>query len=563
MQHSEPASFARRSGARVLGAATGLGRSIYNASMDSTGHPLPQTRFAASAGTPYAASAAAEIYRAGGNAADAAVAAAAAVGVTEPLMSSIGGGGFALVRPPGGGDGAQAGAELIDYYDCMPGKGLPADAFGAGGSPTTMILKYGAGVKSIVGAASCAVPGSLRGWETLLRRHGRLTLRETLAPAVRLAREGFLLCKTSGMWLEVASEVLKLTDETRKNFYTGDRVYRMGEEMRFPELADTLQAVGEAGADLFYEGELARHLSSYILSMGGIITEEDLATYEAVIREPLSFAYRGMAGYTNGPPSAGGPTLAQILRVVSGYDLTNLPDAEHAQVLSGAMKYALEDRDRAYTELDENARVAKKLTSEEYAESQRARIFAAGSSGSAFGHPHTTHLSCVDETGLAVSITASMGYGSGIVVPGTGIPMGNTLGEPELNPKGFHALTPGERLISSMSPTIVSDENGDVISLGSPGASRIPTAIAQAVVNVVDFGMPLESAVLAPRTHAEGDLFAYEAGARKPDLSLYERVLSYDEPSMYFGAVNAVRRTGEGLFEASADPRRSGGVAFA
>jgi gamma-glutamyltranspeptidase/glutathione hydrolase len=528
--------------------------------MDSTGRPVAGTSFAASAGTPYAAAAAAEIYRAGGNAADAAVAAAAAVGVTEPLMSSIGGGGFALVREPGG----SGGAELIDYYDCMPGKDLPASAFGAGGSPTTMILKYGAGVKSIVGAASCAVPGSLRGWETLLRRHGKLTLRETLAPAVRLAREGFFLCKTSGMWFEVASEVLELTDETRKNFYTGDRVYRTGEEVRFPELADTLEAVGEAGADLFYEGEIARSLSSYILSMGGIITEEDLATYEAVVREPLSFDYRGRAGHTNGPPSAGGPTLAQILRVVSAYDLANIPEAEYARILAGAMKYALEDRERAYTELAENARVAEKLTGEEYAESQRARILGpAGSAGSSFGHPHTTHLSCVDGSGLAVSITASMGYGSGIVVPGTGIPMGNTLGEPELNPKGFHALAPGERLISSMSPTIVTDGNGDVISLGSPGASRIPTAIAQALVNVVNLGMPLESAVLAPRLHAEGDLFAYEAGARNPDLSLYERVLSYDEPSMFFGAVNAVRRTGEDLFEAAADPRRSGGVAFA
>ena len=528
--------------------------------MYSTGRPFAGTSFAASAGTPYAAAAAAEIYRAGGNAADAAVAAAAAVGVTEPLMSSIGGGGFALIRVPGG----NGSAELIDYYDCMPGKGLPASAFGAGGSPTTMILKYGAGVKSIVGAASCAVPGSLRGWETLLRRHGKLTLRETLSPAARLAREGFLLCKTSGMWFEVASEVLKMTDETRKNFYTGDRVYRTGEEVRFPELADTLEAVGEAGADLFYEGELARRLSSYILSMGGIITEEDLATYEAVVRESLSFDYRGQAGHTNGPPSAGGPTLAQILRVVSAYDLAALPEAEHALVLAGAMKYALEDRDRAYTELSENARVAEKLTSEEYAESQRARITgSSGSVGSAFGHPHTTHLSCVDGSGLAVSITASMGYGSGIVVPGTGIPMGNTLGEPELNPKGFHALAPGERLISSMSPTILSDGVGGVISLGSPGASRIPTAIAQALVNVVNLGMPLQSAVLAPRLHAEGDLFAYEAGARKPDLSLYERVLSYDEPSMFFGAVNAVRRTGEGLFEAAADPRRSGGVAFA
>lgn len=506
--------------------------------------------FAAAAGTPYAAAAAAEVYRAGGNAADAAVAAAAAVSITEPLMSSVGGGGFALVRDP---DGA---AELIDYFDVMPGKGLPDSAFGANGSPHAVTLKYGAGVRSIIGGASSAVPGSLRGWELLLARHGKLTLKETLAPAARLAREGFRLCRTSGMWLAVAEEVLRLTDETRKNFYNGDRVYLEGEEMRFPELADTLDAVGEEGADLFYEGRLGRTIAAYVAKMGGIITERDLAEYEPVIREPLAVRYGHGEIFTNGPPSAGGATLAQMLQIVSAYDLANIPEEEFVRVMAGAMKYALQDRETAYIEGEGNAKVAERLTSEEYAKSQRQRIFGA------FGSPHTTHLSCVDAEGFAVSITASMGYGSGLVVPGTGIPLNNTLGEPELNPSGFHALKPGERLVSSMSPTIVSSEEGGLVSLGSPGASRIPTAILQTLVNVLDLGMPLESAVLAPRFHAEGDLFAYEAGARKADLERYGRVLPYDGPSMYFGGVNAVRRTPEGLFEAAADPRRSGGAVF-
>jgi gamma-glutamyltranspeptidase / glutathione hydrolase len=507
--------------------------------------------FAAAAGTPYAAEAAAETYLAGGNAADAAVAAAAAVSVTEPLMSSIGGGGFALVRAAAGG------AELIDYYDAMPGKGLPASAFGAGGSPQTIILKYGAGVRSIVGGASSAVPGSLRGWEKLLARHGRLGLKEALSPAVRFAREGFRVCRTSALWFGVAEEVLRLTDETRRHFYTGERVYLEGEVMRFPELADTLQAVGEGGAGLFYKGELARTISTYMLQMGGIITEEDLTEYEAVVREPVSVSYGAGAMHTNGPPSAGGPTLAQMLKVVSAYDLATMPEAEYVRVMTGAMKLALRDRETAYLDGAENGRVAQRLTGEEYAAEQRRRIF------SAFGSPHTTHLSCVDDDGLAVSITASMGYGSGLVVPGTGIPMNNTLGEPELNPRGFHALAPGERLISNMSPTVVSSEEGGLIALGSPGASRIPTAILQTVINVLDFGMPLEDAVLAPRFHAEGDLFAYEAGARTAHLDSYERVLTYETPNMFFGGVNAVRRTPDGRFEAAADPRRSGGTAFA
>ena len=165
----------------------------------------------------------------------------------------------------------------------------------------------------------------------------------------------------------------------------------------------------------------------------------------------------------------------------------------------------MRDREVAYVDGAENEIVAQRLTSEEYASEQRRRIF---------GSPQTTHISCVDADGAAVSITATMGYGSGLVVPGTGIPMNNTLGEPELNPRGFHALEPGERLISSMSPTIVSSEEGGLISLGSAGASRIPTAILQTLVNVLDLGTPLETAVLAPRFHAEGELFAYEAGAR-------------------------------------------------
>jgi gamma-glutamyltranspeptidase/glutathione hydrolase len=509
------------------------------------------TTFAAAAGTPYAAEAAAETYRAGGNAADAAVAAAAAVSVTEPLMSSLGGGGFALVRDPSGR------AELIDYYDAMPGKGLPASAFGANGSPQRVTLKYGAGVDSIVGGASCAVPGSLRGWEALLSRHGRLTLRETLAPAARLAREGFRLCRTSALWFGVAQELLKLTDETRKTFYNGERVYAEGEEMRLRELAETFEAVGEAGADLFYRGDLGRSISAYILEMGGLITEQDLEEYEAIVREPMTVGYGPGEVHTNGPPSAGGPTLAQMLKVVAGCGLAGMDRERFAHVMAGAMRLALRDREEEYGDGARNEAVARRLTGDEYVSEQRRRVLGA------FGPAHTTQLSCVDDEGRAVSITASMGYGSGLVIPGTGISMGNTLGEPELNPRGFHALAPGERLVSNMSPTVVSSAEGGIVALGSPGASRIPTAILQTVVNVLELGMPLEAAVLAPRLHAEGDLFAYEAGAPTADLEGYGRVLRYEGLDMFFGGVNAVRRTPDGSFEAAADPRRSGGAAFA
>jgi gamma-glutamyltranspeptidase/glutathione hydrolase len=215
--------------------------------------------------------------------------------------------------------------------------------------------------------------------------------------------------------------------------------------------------------------------------------------------------------------------------------------------------------------------VAERLTSEAYAAGQRLRlpVPVAGDPGGHGGllRGNTTHLSCVDGDGLAVSITASMGYGSGVVIPGTGIPMNNSLGEPELNPRGFHAAVPGERLISSMSPTVMTSSDGDVISLGSPGASRIPTALAQVLVNVLDLGMTLPEAVLAPRLHAErvdgADLFAYEAGARGVSGAGGPGALRYEGLSMFFGGVNAARRASDGTLTAVADPRRSGGVAYA
>jgi len=528
--------------------------------MRGDGRVRDLARFAVAAGTPFAADAAAEVFRSGGNAADAAVAAAAAVSVTEPLMSSVGGGGFALVRRP------QGAAEVIDYYDQMPGKGLTPSAFG--GSPPSVTLKYGAGIRSVVGAGSCSVPGAPRGWEKLLERHGRLSLREALAPAVRLAREGFPLCRTSAEWFAVAVEVLSLNAEARKNFLVGDRPYREGEGVRFPELAETLEAIGDGGADLFYRGELAREISSHILQEGGLITPEDLESYEAIVREPLHFPYGGHEVHTNGPPSAGGATLAQILRIVSAYDLAGLGGAEYVAVLAGAMRLALADRASAYADIAQNRAVAERLTSEEYAAGQRMLLgLPPGGPVRSASAGNTTHLSCVDADGLAVSITASMGYGSGVVIPGTGIPMNNSLGEPELNPRGYHATRPGERLVSSMSPTVVTSPEGDLISLGSPGASRIPTALAQTLVNVLDFRMPLDDAVRAPRIHAErtetGDLFAYEAGARGVDPERFPHALRYEGPSMFFGGVNAVRRDAEGRLAASADPRRSGEVAYA
>jgi gamma-glutamyltranspeptidase/glutathione hydrolase len=246
-----------------------------------------------------------------------------------------------------------------------------------------------------------------------------------------------------------------------------------------------------------------------------------------------------------------------------------MPGEDFVGVMAGAMRLALADRQTAYADAAENGRVAERLTSEEYAKEQRRRIFEGiegpssdGPSGAA-GVANTSHLSCVDADGLAVSITNTMGYGSGLVVPGTGIPLNNALGEPELNPKGFHAVAPGERLISNMSPTVVSSEEGGLVSLGSPGASRISTAILQTLVNVLDFGMPLEAAVLAPRFHAEGDLFAYESGVPAAAPAGFGEMLPFNGPDMFFGGVNAVRHTPQGRFEAAADPRRSGGAAYA
>ena len=304
-----------------------------------------------------------------------------------------------------------------------------------------------------------AVPGALRGWEALLGRHGRLTLEETLGPAVRLAREGFRLCKTSGMWFQVAEEVLRLTDETRKNFYNGDRVYFEGEEMRFPELADTLEAIGEGGAELLYEGELGRRSRSTssrwvgsspsrTLPSTGPSSASRLVSLTSRVRStPMVRPRRGTDARPDAKDSvrlrSGIPARGRIRQGHGGcYEARLARPRGRLRGWGGERDRSPEAHERG---VRQGAAPAHLRLAADHAHLLRRRRRVRR-----LHHRHD---------GLRVRARRARHRH----------PAEQHSGEPELNPKGFHALEPGERLISSMSPTIVSSEEGGLISSARPG----------------------------------------------------------------------------------------------
>lgn len=491
-----------------------------------------------------------EIAAEGGTAVDAAVGVAFALIVSNILMCSVGGGGFATIRTPEGH------VETIDFFDTMPGKGLNPEYFRKYANPQKVHLKYGVGTDVMIGHACVGVPGTVRGLELLLKRHGTMPLKEVIAPAVEQARKGIKLSRTIGNWLTVSAPQVHWYTRYAKKLLSSPAgaIPHAGYLLKQKELADSLELIGEYGSDVVYKGEIADAIVQEMQRGGGLITFEDLASYEAIIREPLKTQYRNRTIWTNPPPSVGGATLVQLLNVLAHFDFEGkhslTPDMVTA--LGMAQRNALHDKFNRYLDPKTNAEVAKELLSPEYALEQYKKVAPC---------PNTTHLSCIDDTGCAVGITMSMGYGSGVAIPGTGILMDNVLGEMELNPKGYLKATPGERLISGMSPSIMYDnDTQDIVALGTPGASRIATCLMQIIMNLSDFKMDLLSAISSPRFHFEDYKFAIEHGLELNESKLGDDITveKFDDLDMYFGGSQCVRFKKGKLPEAATDPRRSG-----
>ena len=505
------------------------------------------TNLMIAAGTRITAEAGITIAKQGGNAVDAAIAAAVVSMCTDTGIMSPGCGAFITIWPPGG-DPA-----VIDGYVEMPGRGLTGKHFGE--ATHEVVFDYGGETHQRIGYGTIATPGGFAGLALASRQFGQLPWSRLLEPAIGWVEKGFPL--TGG-----AAEYLLFThaaiyswhpDSYRILHHQDGRPLQEGDIVQVPHLADTLKSIAHDTASL-YGGELGQHIAAGIRQKGGLLGIEDLKSYRALVRTPVWARIGAWDVATNPPPAVGGSCLAGMLllleRLGPGNNL-----AEAVQHMVTAQRAVLGFR---ANHLDGAHRTLPR-------EAERMLTLANLGDPTLLSAPSTSHISVVDSAGLACAITASAGYGSGAMVEGTGFWLNNSLGELDLHTKGLGGLAPGTRLASNMAPTIAKRRNdGAVLAIGSPGASRITTAIAQVLAGFAARDMSLSDAVKHPRLHVElaanQNTIAFEPGL--PVVTMHGlKPRPFSEPSMYFGGVQAALWSPEDGLVGIADARRGGSVA--
>ncbi len=470
-----------------------------------------------------------EVLREGGNAVDAAVAVGFALAVVYPAAGNIGGGGFMLIRPASV-KLAQGQARFLDYREKAPAAASADMYLDAQGNVVPKM--------SIVGAKASGVPGTVAGLAMAERKYGRLGLTKVMAPAIRLARDGYVLSEEEARGFH--AELLAQFPESHRIFQRDGKFYAAGERFQQPDLAHTLERIA-ANPDDFYKGKMAAEIAGFEAKNGGNITVADLAAYECKERTPLVGHYRGYEVLTSPPPSSGGIALIEILNILGGYDLRKLgADRSPAQVhiIAEAFRRAYMDRGDYLGDPDFTHMPLKDMANPAYAAAWRKTIDATKPSLSAtlvrpagfmpeppkpkaapHESPQTTHYSVVDADGNAVSTTYTLnfGFGSGMTVEGLGFLLNDEMDDFASKmgvPNGFgliqgpaNAIAPGKRPLSSMTPTIVSTiapkgKRGKLrLVLGSPGGSTIITTVANDLISVLDNGLDIQAAADAPRFH--------------------------------------------------------------
>jgi gamma-glutamyltranspeptidase/glutathione hydrolase len=525
-----------------------------------------------------------EIFERGGNAIDVAVAAAFAVGVCEPYHSGVGGGGFILIRLGGSGE-----VFAIDAREVAP-KAAERDMY---------LDETGRVDRDAprTGGLAVAVPGLVRGLVEAHARFGRLAFEDVLAPAIRLAREGFPIGVRHRRILEFAMRYGRFErfPETARIQLDGGALPPLGWRLRQPDLADSLETLARGGGDVFYTGPMAEAIAQSVQAQGGILTVDDLATYEVRWREPVRGTYRGLEVVSFPPPSSGGVHLVQMLNTLEPFDLaaSGANSSETIHTVAEAMKLAFADRAAHLGDPDFYSVPVGWLTSRAYAHElsdriaprpfwqkvpwkwgrrvplkvERASVPPPDDSG-------TSHLSVMDAEGNAVSITQTVNllFGSGITVPGSGIVLNNEMDDFSSAPNTPNAfglvgqtaneIQPGKRPLSSMTPTIVLQRGEPWMVIGSPGGPRIITTVLLSVLNVVDFGMDIQAAVSAHRFHHQWrpDRLYLEP-SYSPDVQRQledwgHPVFRSDRP--WSSAQGIVRDLETGTFWGGSDPRSDG-----
>lgn len=507
-----------------------------------------------------------EILKRGGNAVDAAVAVGFALEVTYPFAGNIGGGGFMVIRM------ADGRAAAIDYREVAP-LAATRDMYVENGKLTD---------KSITGALAVGVPGSVAGMSEALRTYGTMSLHDVMQPAIRLARDGFVVDSALNRSLRgYQSRITQFAGA--KVFFPNGVPLEPGTTFRQPDLARTLTLIADQGPAAFYNGPIADQIVAEQQHDGGIITREDLARYRPIVRQPITGTYRGYMLYTMPPSSSGGITMLEILNQLETWKtLPSFNAAEYKHLLAETFQRAFIDRN---TKLGDPAFVhvpLAQLTSKSYARTLAATIDPAHATPppafQAAAEPmHTTHYSVVDAHGDAVSTTTTLnnGYGSAAFVGGAGFFLNDEMddfaaqpGKPNmfgLVQGEANAIQPGKRMLSAMSPTIVLDPQGKLFMVvGAAGGPTIITGVTQVILNVIDQHMSLEDAMRAPRMHEQAwpDSIAYEQnGFTTTAVDSLERMGHHLHVVRALTNVNALMRDPSGGWVGVVEPRASGEAA--
>ena len=468
------------------------------------------------------------ILKQGGNAIDAAVAVGYAQAVTNSCCGNIGGGGFMTIHLADGKD------TFINFREKAPAAASANMYLDADGK-----IKPGA---SLHGYLAVGVPGTVAGFDLAQRKYGKLTRAQVLAPAIKLAREGFILTRGDTDILDTTVAYFKKDPEAARIFLRKDgTALQPGDRLVQKDLANTLEAIARKGPDAFYKGAIPAAVEKASKAGGGIITAADFSAFKAVEMAPLECSYRGYQFVSAPPPSSGGVTMCQILNILEGYDMKAMGYHSAASIhyMVEAMRHAYMDRNTFLGDPDFVKNPTARLLSKDYAAEIRKTILADKATPSAavqpgtmpHEKPETTHYSVVDKDGNAVSTTYTVNgrFGAVVIAPGTGFFLNDEMDDftSKIGARNMYglvqgasnAIAPGKRPLSSMAPTLVTKEGKTFMVVGSPGGSRIITITLQAVLNVIDYGMAPQEAVDAPRIHHQWqpDLINTEPRTLSPD----------------------------------------------
>lgn len=499
---------------------------------------------------PLASAAGLEILMAGGNAVDAAVASAFALGVVEPNATGLGGEGMMVIYLAD-----KDVTVAIDYRSMSPLADMSKVKFGS------------------TGHVAVAVPGTVAGLCDALQKYGTMSLAEVMAPAIRYARNGFIVSETLAQTIADRFDPISNNEALLKIVAPEGLPLVAGQIIKNPDLAATMEKIAEGGPDVFYRGEIADAIADDMAKNGGYITKADLAAYRAIEREPVRGTYRGYE-IVSAPPPVGGISVIEMLNMLENFDLASEAplSPRNVHIMAEVMKRGFADNsayvgDPAFTDIPVRGLLDKEYAKSRAAEIDLGKMSPSIKAGTPSEHPSTTHLSVVDRGGNMVALTQTISgfWGACVAVPGTGVILNNEM--QNWSSRGPNAYAPGKRMRTTIAPTIIAKNGVPFVTMGTPGAGRIISTMVILAVDLLDYHMGVQEAIESPRFYARDTEKDLSIESRMPAetqawlKSIGYSIKEYPDFDLFFGGAQAILVDPDtGMMYGGADPRRDGAV---